>query len=481
MKGLEPWQRLEVAFVNPAGRRTKWIGSLEYEETWSAETIFADEAGIARWTRYGGMDRAGKGWIEVGTDEEKRRIEYHVEELQLPDLEWLVFGARLELYRGPRANIYFADAVPAAYAADLEEHLALTASLLEERLGLSTEEKPNIFLLGNDLEFQQAYKSSGLRTSVWSGGFYAKGGIIPGIYMRAFNSRSRVRQTLAHESVHFVVAQISSSRRIPSWLNEGMAGYYEIEAGLPTERPEVALYWMHRSADRAREAALEERLLPLSELENRRRWNGRSDIEEVRLQYAQSHMVVRYLTETYGQQSPGDIATEISGGNEIKEAVESVTGVTYNQLEQDFIAWLKEWDSPERAEARPYLESMQALLNEIDAISGKRAEAIEDQAYWDTAIQTWTEFLAESERLLAEVRSAVPPQSYSALHHQATDFLEHFRDWTDRELKGYRTSGYFDWKPVNAMIPEVNAREVTLWRSLQEAQEVLNLTEPTGE
>ena len=358
------------------------------------------------------MDRAGKSWVEVETGGEKSRIEYRVEELQLPDLERLVFGARLELYRGPRANIYFADAVPVGYVTDLKEHLALTASLLEERLGLSTEESPNIFLLGNDLEFQQAYKSSGLSTSVWSGGFYAKGGIIPGIYMKAYNSRSRVREALAHEYVHFIVAQMPSSRRIPAWLNDGMAEYYKVAAGLATERPEVALSSMYRSTDRAKEAALEERLFPLLELESYRRWSGRTDEEEVWLPYAQSHMVFRYLTETYGQQSPGDIAREISGGNEIEEGIDSVIGVSYDQLEQDFVAWLKAWDDPERVEGRAYLTSLHGILAQAATLFESRRQAL---ITWNagyhrpTAIEDWTDLVAESGRLLDESRISPGP------------------------------------------------------------------------
>ncbi len=481
LEGLSPWQRVEVAFIDPAGRTTKWVGPLEYEESWTTRTIYADDAGVARWTRYGGMDRAGKRWVEVGIADEKDRIEYQVEELQLSNLERLVFGARLELYRGPWAAIYFADAVPDAYVPDLEEHLAFTASLLEERLGLKTEESPNIFLLGNDLEFQQAYKSSGLSASVWSGGFYAIRGIIPGIYMRAYYSRSSVLKSSAHEFVHFVVGQMPSSRRIPAWLNEGIAEYYEVEAALLTERPEAALSSMYRSADRAEDAALEERLFPLPELESGRLWNGRTDQEEIGLQYAQSHMLVRYLTEAYGQRSPGNILRALSDGNDIEEAVESAIGVSYDQLEHDFVVWLRDWDDPRRMEARPYLEFLHGILRRVDALLEERRQAVNTWNADDdvpSAIKSWSDLVAESERLFDEAQAFVATKSYMALHAEAVSFLELLNDWLGQDLEVYQSGEWSRRDAVHALRPQIDARLPLLWESFADERYILNVEWP---
>ena len=87
---------------------------------------------------------------------------------------------------------------------------------------------------------------------------------------------------------------------LPSWLNEGTATYYEYLLNVAGERANAVKQPLYRSTGIAGSAARSGKLLALTDLESQEIWNGRTDKDHIALQYAQSHMAVRYLAETYG-------------------------------------------------------------------------------------------------------------------------------------------------------------------------------------
>ena len=171
--------------------------------------------------------------------------------------------------------------------------------------------------------------------------------------------------------------EVLQGAELPAWLNEGLADYYEFEVGLKGDLPDASYPRMLHSADRVRDAADEDRLFRLLELESQREWNHRPG-NVVSLQYAQSHMVVRYLTERYGDTGPLRIARLIGAGNSVGDAVASVTGSSYGDFESEFIQWLKLWDDPAGAAARSYLLALEEMDTEQQDLRAFRTEAIRE-------------------------------------------------------------------------------------------------------
>ena len=108
---------------------------------------------------------------------------------------------------------------------------------------------------------------------------------------------------------------------------------------------------MLRSADRVQAASADGQLFRLPQLESRLEWNGRAR-NLVSLQYAQSHMAVRYLAERYGESASIKIVQEIGRGENLADAIRMVTRVDYPQLESDFALWLTAWDEPRKGRRR---------------------------------------------------------------------------------------------------------------------------------
>ena len=74
-------------------------------------------------------------------------------------------------------------------------------------------------------------------------------------------------------------------------------------------------------------------------------------------------MAVRYLSEAYGETAPIRIVQRVGSGAALSEAIQEVAGVDYAEMEADFVEWLKKWDDPDRAAARPYVQALRGLAN----------------------------------------------------------------------------------------------------------------------
>jgi hypothetical protein len=144
---------------------------------------------------------------------------------------------------------------------------------------------------------------------------------------------TEVKRIMVHEYVHLVFDGVAQGRALPAWLSEGLAKYYEFDVGLAGDRPNTTKLRLIRSADEARAAANSGSLFPLSSLESQLVWNSRTDPDEIGLQYSEAYMAVRYLTETYGAQSPVNMVRSIGFGASLESSVLSATGVDYATLQ----------------------------------------------------------------------------------------------------------------------------------------------------
>ena len=139
---------------------------------------------------------------------------------------------------------------------------------------------------------------------------------------------------MVHEMTHLMIDEaVDSPRaRVPAWLNEGLAMYFESSSH-------------GRAATLSRVAR--DRLLPLRSMSNQ---PGRP--EDVRLFYAQSRSIVNHMMQTYGQERMAALLSSINGGASIEKAIQEAYGMGLEELEREWKgqvfadAWRAPWVDP---------------------------------------------------------------------------------------------------------------------------------------
>ena len=121
---------------------------------------------------------------------------------------------------------------------------------------------------------------------------------------------------MVHESTHLMLnaAVATPLVRVPSWLNEGLAMYFE--SGARRREPTLA------------RAVRDDELMSLRQM---RSVPGRP--EDVRVFYAQSWSIVKYMIDTYGRERMTSLIRSLDEGTRFNAAVEEVYGVSLEELE----------------------------------------------------------------------------------------------------------------------------------------------------
>ena len=124
---------------------------------------------------------------------------------------------------------------------------------------------------------------------------------------------------LIHESAHLIIGQATESptARIPAWLNEGLAMYFE----LPLDERDLT----------ARIARTQGILRPL---ENMYSIPGKTS--DVRLFYAQSKSVVKFIIARYGSEKMTQFLGKLKEGEPVNDATHKVYGMSLEQLDKDW-------------------------------------------------------------------------------------------------------------------------------------------------
>ena len=459
VKGLEPWDVVEVTFFEPTGDESGWIGDDDYARSWSTNYFLADEDGGTRWTRYGAQDQVGDWSVQIRIDDSLRIVNYSYTKFRLPRLVSVRLGVPLYGCRSDEATIFFTDSVNFSVTVDMHANLEAAANFLEQRLGVRTSETPVIYMLGSQTDFQAAAAASGKEIG-WEGGFFRSFGEHQGIFIQSDKQRTELYQALTHEYVHFLLDEVAGGRDLPAWLNEGLAGFYEFEIGMAGENPDASYTRMLRSSDRAKAAAAADRLFQLPQLESQREWNRRS-ADQAPLQYAQSQMAVRYVTERYGESALISIVHQVSAGSSIADAVEAVLGASYSRFEADFVQWLKAWDDPGRAAARPCLQVMSEMDDEQEEILTLRSQATKE---WNLnfdrvkAEKSALELRDRSKALLDRSRLLKPPEPVVDLHASATQYFRVLNSWLTNRAAFFSTNSESKLRAANELIPEMSYR-----------------------
>lgn len=136
--------------------------------------------------------------------------------------------------------------------------------------------------------------------------------------------QSNIRGISSHEFTHLMVDKASGNHGglIPSWLNEGLAEYGNLDPGV--------------EYDQALQAALREnRILSIAQLQSRQG----TAIEAILL-YGEGRSIVKFMLSTYGPEKMSQMFKNISSGDALDRAVNKSYGFNLLTLENNWRATL---------------------------------------------------------------------------------------------------------------------------------------------
>ena len=482
LSGLTPWQPVTVSFIDPQGIAATWItpedvnllGKDDVKAT--SFTMYPTTSGEVTWERFGVRDEAGDWSVSIDLDGILSPTVYSMGELQLIGLETVSVGAELTRYSGSDSTVFYSDLVPTALVVDLQEHLSETASLLEQRTGIEIGQLPDTFLMANREVMDQVGSATGV-TVGFEDGYFKSYGARPGIYMRTDLPGTVVRRLLVHEYVHLIFDDLANRRNLPAWLAEGLSGYYEYDIALSGTRSDATRVRLFSAADEARAAARSGGLFSLSSLNSQGDWNTRTDQDQISLQYAEAYMAVRYLNETYGPLSAKDVVIEFGRGFGLPDSIKAVTGLELAVFESQFNLWLQNWEDPERASVVESLKVLQPLLDEQDAILTQRSKNLNTSVTASEAAISRASLVNATQALIVRLQGFSPPETTLAVHQETEEYFVRILVWLTQELNHANTLDDSYRVAANAMIPEINARELLLLRNISSLKFILNLEE----
>jgi hypothetical protein len=138
-------------------------------------------------------------------------------------------------------------------------------------------------------------------------------------------SRSWIEDVIPHEIAHLFLYQATDTGMgdWPTWVNEGLAMYYEFGANED---------YLALAADAARRGTF----LPLGSLSG---GFGR-DPDQVHLAYGESFSAVLFLLETWGDEALQSLIGSFRLGTGQREALELATGVTWEEFTAQWFMWM---------------------------------------------------------------------------------------------------------------------------------------------
>ena len=181
------------------------------------------------------------------------------------------------------------------------------------------------------------------------------------------------------------------------------------------------------------------------------------------------------MASAYGADAPINIAKAIGGGSSLAAAVSDVTGQQYAEFRRLFVDWLKNWEDLDRSNVEAYAGALDSILDAVESISDRRYADLRSAASIEAHVQLKRTLAADAEILAAQLEELSPPAALLELHGEATDYLRSFVQWLRLELQYFETFDQDLIAQSNAMIPEVNTRQLLLRRDINMAKVVYNL------
>ena len=191
----------------------------------------------------------------------------------------------------------------------------------DRAFGVSTEGPIRVVMYANDRDFRAALP---VGSDDWVGGFAEPdlGLIVVAIQP---GDTGEVARMLSHEVVHVVMAQATANpyNAPPPWLNEGIASYYQ---EVPDDRFAPVLQRAVREGRLDTVRALNSAFPP--------------DPAAAILAYAESESIARFIIEEKGTDAMADLINVFREGVSYDEAVQRALGISLDELDQEWKAWL---------------------------------------------------------------------------------------------------------------------------------------------
>lgn len=468
LQGLDPWQRVTIAMLQPDGAAAQWVTESEAYVADSRgnrvtqRTLHADASGQLQWRRVAAQDGEGTWRVQLILNGATHTMPYQVSQLQLATERIQRFGLDLRRYQGLAADVYFSSGVSTALVLDLQAHLFAVRSSLSERLGLRSVLIPNLYVFNSQELFSAAGRAIGV-TVTSEAGFFTNQQPFDGIYIRADSFPGELRETLTHEYVHLLLDEWAPGLFWPTWVNEGLATYEEHAIALSSERAAATKPRIYTRVDRVRQSLAAEVLPPLATLESQVAWNAKQDSALQGLQYAQAYLAIRYLVERHGEAALVTLLGRLAERQPIHQAIQSATGQTYPAFDQAFREWLRNFADPDHETARAYDTAASGYFTEWDRLMDQRRANLSSPstAFADLLVASATSF---RQRVLV----FTPPEGWSALQQGLVTFADCAVAWLTFEQESVRTSDDATLAQANDMVPEMNARGNTLRQRLNE-------------
>ncbi len=267
------------------------------------------------------IETDGSSYLPTGAD-----IEYHYQirdalgrSLETPPLTLEYRDPRYEWQTLQRGSMKFLwHDRPVEQVARVSDVVAERLNEVREVLGLDADPQMKAVIINDAREAQRSFPSvsgTATQTHLYSGFAFREYDlfVLAGLHTDG----------IVHEATHLMLDEAASSPlvRVPSWLHEGLATYFESSSN----RRERSL------AQAARSSAL----MPLSHMI---RQPGRPS--EVRVFYDQSWGVVNYLMSTYDPDQMTTLIEAMGSGRNLDESLWWAYGLTLDDLDEQWKASL---------------------------------------------------------------------------------------------------------------------------------------------
>ena len=203
-------------------------------------------------------------------------------------------------------------------AKDMLEATVQTLEFMGPLLGAGVDEPIRITMYNNWPEMRPALPPASevsRRELITEGQAHSPEGVL-----LVLGGAARASGIASHEVTHILVHRAGEGAlgRVPSWLNEGLAEYGNIQPG--------------ESYDRALNHAIRtNNLLPITAMDGQP-----GTPEDVIIFYGQARSIVRFMVDEYGAEKMRELMATIKSGKNVRTAIPLVYGVTPLELENQW-------------------------------------------------------------------------------------------------------------------------------------------------
>jgi len=138
-----------------------------------------------------------------------------------------------------------------------------------------------------------------------------------------FNIGKSLKELLAHEYTHLVVAHKTGFYSAPRWFDEGMAMLVSTE-------------WSWSDNLAMSKAAVFGDFIPLRNIQKLNRFSQ----SKAHVAYAQSYLAVKYVFDEYGANAVNIFLDELARGTSVDDALVASTGSNYREFEDEYQQYL---------------------------------------------------------------------------------------------------------------------------------------------